>query len=106
MPYYRIRRHVIYKPGCGQTEEVWGIDRLPAGPLLTAFAPPFTDRDDPLLGDAYRCSCTILLKFPCGDWVTWHRFWEWISYAESVGYELVSDFKDISPYSVIVLKGP
>jgi hypothetical protein len=102
MPFYRIKRHVIYKPGCQQTEEAWGIDR-PAPGLHTATAPRDTDADDPL-----RCGdcCTILIKMADGRYVTWDRMWEWLSEAEAAGYELVSGFKKMSPYSVLVLRGP
>jgi hypothetical protein len=102
MPFYRIRRHVIYKPGCQQTEEVWGIDRT-APSLNTVGAPRDTDEGDPLRSDG--CG-PQLLKLADGRWVTWERFFEWLSEAESAGYELVSGFKKMTPYSVLVLKGP
>ena len=103
MPFYRVKRHVIYKPGCQQTEEVWGIDR-PAPGLRTGGAPRDTDADDPLRGDG--CGCVTLLKMECGSPVTWDRFFEWLSEAETAGYELVSGYKNLSPYSVLVLRGP
>ena len=103
MPFYRVRRHVIYKPGCQQTEEVWGIDRAAPG-LCTVGAPRSTDADDPLRDD--ECGCPQLLKLADGSWVTWPRFFEWLSEAEAAGYELVSGFKKMSPYSTFVLRGP
>lgn len=106
MPIYRISRHVIYKPGCQQTEEVWGIDRQPGGPLNVAGAPRFTDKDDPLLDERSVCGCKLLLKTAAGHWVTWHRMWEWLSEAEAAGYELVSGYKKLSPYSTLIIKGP
>ena len=103
MPVYRVRRHVVFKRGCQETEEVWGIDR-PAPGLHTVPAPRDTDADDPLRSD--ECGCTQLLKMQCGHWVTWTRFFEWLSEAEAAGYELVSGFKKLSPYYTIVIKGP
>ncbi len=105
MPIYRVRRHVVYLPGCQQTEEVWGIDRQPAA-LSVAGAPRFTDEDDPLLGSKERCGCPLLLKTACGKWVTWHRMWQWLSEAEAAGYELVSGYSDVSPYSTLIIRGP
>ncbi len=106
MPIYRLRRHVIYKPGCQQTEEVWGIDRRPGAPTLKVVgAPRFTDEDDPLLGDR-ECGCPLLLKTAGGEWVTWHRMWEWLSEAEAAGYQLVSGYEKLSPYSTLIIKGP
>ncbi len=102
MPVYRVRRHVIYKPGCQQTEEVWGIDRAAAG-LNTVGAPRYTDEGDPLRNG--ECG-SQLLKLADGRWVTWDRFFEWLSEAEVAGYELVSGFKKMSPYSVFVVRGP
>ena len=83
-----------------ETEEVWGIDR-PAPGLITTCAPRDTDADDPL-----RRECnTYLLKTADGHHVTWHRMFEWLSEAEAAGYEVVSGFKKLSPYSSIVLRG-
>jgi hypothetical protein len=39
-----------------------------------------------------------------GDFVEWGRIWEWMSVAEEKGYEVVSGFKKLSPYSVIVIR--
>ncbi len=110
MPIYRVRRHVAYKPSCGETQEVWGIDR-PAAGLRYTTAPRDTDRDDPLLGSQGDCCgggncCTLLLQMRCGAWVTWHRMWEWLSEAEAAGYELISGYKDLSPYSTLIIRGP
>lgn len=107
MPFYRVRRHVIFRPGCQQTEEVWGIDRQPAA-LKTARAPRATDVGDPVLDPTMsdEGSCPLLLKLANGEWVTWHRIWDWLSQAESVGYELVSGFQDLTPYSTLILRGP
>jgi len=101
MPIYSLRRHVIFRPGRQETTEVWGIDR-PAAGLATAGAPPSTDADDPLR----RGPCSPLLLMRDGDYVTWARFFEWLSEAEEAGYELVSGFKNLSPYSRMVLRGP
>ncbi len=102
MPFYRLRRHVVYRPGCQQTMEVWGIDR-PAPGLHVVCAPRDTDADDPLGGD--DCCGRYLLTI-CGEWVTWGRIWEWLSVAEEAGYSVVSGYEKLSPYSVIILKGP
>jgi hypothetical protein len=108
MPFYRVRRHVIFKSGCQQTEEVWGIDRQPPPALKTARAPRYTDVDDPVLDPnmSDEGSCPVLLKLNDGRWVTWHRIWAWLSEAEAAGYELVSGFQDITPYSTLVIRGP
>ena len=101
MPFYKLVRHVVYRNRSQETVEVWGVDRVPAG-LPTAGAPPWTDADDPLGGGP----CSALLLMRDGDYVTWHRFMEWLSEAEDAGYELVSGFKNLSPYSQMVLRGP
>ena len=97
MPIWRLRRHVVYEPGCAQTKEVWGIDRSAPG-LEAVCAPRDTDRDDPLAGGE-----SLLLRLD-GEWVTWRRIWEWISVAENAGYEVVSDFAGLSPYSTIIIR--
>ncbi len=101
MPFYQLRRQVIYRPDSQETVEVWGIDRKPKK-LPTVGAPKFTDADDPL----GRGACSLLLVLRCGDYVTWERMTEWFSEAEAAGYEVISGFKKLSPYSSIVLKGP
>lgn len=103
MPLYRLSRHVIYKPGCQNTEEVWGIDRRPAG-LSVVCAPRDTDKDNPLRRDS--CCGPWLLKKVDGHYVSWHGIFEWMSEAEEAGYEIVSGFKNLSPFTVIVLRGP
>lgn len=103
MPLYQLRRHVIFKPGCQETVEVWGVDR-PMAAMPTRGAPRDTDADDPLRGG--DCGCTQLLVLPCGSYVTWHRMMEWLTVAEAAGYELVSGFKKLSPYSTLVVRGP
>lgn len=104
MPIYRLRRHVIYRAaGCQETEEVWGIDRRPAA-LGAACAPRDTDADDPLR--ARECGAPLLLKTADGAFVTWHRLPEWLSEAEAAGYELVSGYKNLSPYTPMMLRGP
>jgi hypothetical protein len=103
MPIYRLRRHVIYRPGYQETEEVWGIDRRLAA-LPTVCAPRDTDTDDPLRSRS--CGTPLLLKLADGDFVTWHRLPEWLSEAEAAGYELVSGYKHMSPYSTLILRGP
>jgi hypothetical protein len=32
--------------------------------------------------------------------------WEWLSEAEKAGYELVSGYKELSPYSTLIIRGP
>lgn len=104
MPVYRLRRHVIYRPGgCQETEEVWGIDRRPAA-LSVACAPRDTDIDDPLRSQL--CGAPLLLKNSSGEFVTWDGLMEWLSEAEAAGYELVSGYKHVSPYSTFVIRGP
>jgi hypothetical protein len=105
MPLYNLRRHVIYRSGCQQTDEVWGVDRSfpTVSGLKTKCAPRDTDEDDPLR--ARSCGSPQLLVLGC-DYVPWANIWEWLSVAESAGYEVVSGFKKLSPYSVIVLRGP
>jgi hypothetical protein len=39
-----------------------------------------------------------------GDYVTWERMMEWMSEAEEAGYEVISGFKKMSPYSTIIIK--
>jgi hypothetical protein len=79
------------------------VDRPMAG-LPTRGAPRDTDADDPLRSD--ECGCTQLLTLPCGSLVTWPRIMEWMSMAEAAGYEIVSGFKKLSPYSAIIVRGP
>lgn len=106
MPLYRLRRHVIYDSACGQTREVWGVDRPFGSPALkTRAGPSDTDADDPLRRGTGRCGCAVLLCLPCGDYVSWDSIWTWLSLAEAEGYEVVSGFKKMSPYSAIVLRG-
>lgn len=107
MPFYRLRRHVVYDPGCGQTREVWGVDRpFGSSELKTVGAPRDTDADDPLRVD--ECGCPYLLTMGCGkqSFVPWNAIWDWLSLADAAGYTVVSGFKKMSPYSVIVLQGP
>jgi hypothetical protein len=98
MPIYSLSRHVIYKPGCQETIEVWGIDR-PAHGIKTVCAPRDTDADDPLRSDR-----TFLLKLECGDYVTWDRMFEWLSEIEEHGYEVISGFEKMSPYTNIIIR--
>ena len=100
MPIYKLIRHVIYRPGCQETREVWGVDRVPAG-LPTVGAPKFTDADDPLR----RSDCSPLIVMRSGEYVTWDTMMEWLSEAEEAGYEVISGFKNLSPCSVILLRG-
>jgi hypothetical protein len=102
MGIYKLKRHVITKPGCQETEEVWGIDRVPAA-LATCVAPQDTDAYDPL-----RCNacCVRLLKLSDGSYVTWNRIAEWLSDAEDAGYTAISGYENLSPYSVILIRGP
>jgi len=98
MPFYSLKRHVIYRPGSQETREVWGIDREAPG-LRVRGAPIFTDADDPL-----GQPCSLLLTLCNGDFVTWDRFMEWLSEADEAGYELVSGFKKLSPYSQLIIR--
>ena len=101
MPLYTLKRHVVFDSDCGQTREVWGVDR-PGAAFRTARAPKQTDEDDPL---AHPCS-TWLILMPDGDWVSWNKITEWLSVAMDAGYEVVSGFADMSPYKPIVIRGP
>lgn len=101
MPFYRLTRHVIYRPGTQETHEVWGIDRVPAA-LPTIRSPTFTDEDDPLR----RCDCAPLLVMKNGDYVTWHRFFEWLSEANGAGYTLKTGLDNVSPLTTFVIEGP
>ncbi len=106
MPLYRLRRHVLYDSACGQTREVWGADRPFGSPALkTRPAPRDTDADDPLRRGGRDCGCAVLLVLD-DEYVTWDDIWAWTSVAEAAGYEIVSGFKKLSPYSLIVLRGP
>ncbi len=98
MPIYRLKRHVIFER-CQQNREVWGIDRQPVG-LMTVVSPRDTDADDPLQYD-----CSLLLQLD-GDYVSWTRFFDWLSVAEEAGYTLLSGFEKLSPYSTILIRGP
>ena len=102
MPLYKLRRHVIYRPGYQETEEVWGIDRRPTR-LSACAAPRDTDRDDPLRS---RSECNTQLLKHRGEYVTWENMMDWLSDAEEAGYEVVSGFKKFSPFSTIILRGP
>lgn len=97
--YYRLKRHVIYAPQAAEHTEVWGIDRRPAA-LEVSGSPRDTDKYDPL-----GTPCALLLVHE-GSYVTWPRFFEWLSYAEIQGYSLVTPFTELSPYSTLVLRGP
>jgi hypothetical protein len=103
MAIYKLRRHIVYKPGCQETQEVWGIDRKPAD-LLTRPAPRDTDADDPLRA-ASEC-CLHLLCLQDGSLVRWSHIAEWMSEAEAAGYTVISGFENLSPYSVILVRGP
>lgn len=103
MPIYKLKRHVVYCRGSQETEEVWGIDRMPAA-LPTLVAPRDTDADDPLrAGDA---CCALLLVTSDGRRVTWCRIAEWLSEAEAAGYTAISGYEHLSPYSVVLIRGP
>ena len=102
MGIYRLSRNVVYSVRDQQTVEVWGIDR-PAHGLSFESAPRDTNNDDPLSTNQDSCCCVLLLLL-CGRWVTWDRIPEWLSVAEEAGYELVSGYKKLSPYSTIMIK--
>lgn len=104
MPIYKLRRHVIYKPGCQETHEVWGIDRMPAA-LPVRPAPRDTDVDDPLRASD-SCGCLYLLCLCNGELVRWCDIAEWMSEAEEAGYTVISGYKDLSPYAIILIRGP
>lgn len=108
MPFYRMSRRVVYDRAAQEYNEVWGVDRVSDSFLLpTKPAPRDTDRDDPL-NDPKReggCGCSALLTLRNGEWVTWKRMFEFLSEAEEAGYTLISGFEQLSPYSVMVLKG-
>jgi len=102
MGVYRLSRNVVYSVRDQQTVEVWGIDR-PAPGLSFESAPRDTNNDDPLFPSQDHCGCVLLLLL-CGRWVTWDRIPEWLSVAEEAGYELVSGYKKLLPYSTIMIK--
>lgn len=86
MPVYRLIRHVIFCPRTQETREVWGIDGAPpAIPVASA--------------------CSPLLLLPDGDYVSWGRMMEWLSFASTVGYTLVSGYEKLSPYSTMIIQG-
>jgi len=103
MGVYRISRNVVFSARDQQTVEVWGIDR-PAPGLHCESAPRDTNNDDPLAANQDSCCCVLLLLMG-GRWVTWDRIPEWLSVAEEAGYDLVSGYKKLSPYSTIMMKG-
>jgi hypothetical protein len=103
MPVYRLIRRVIYRPCSQETHEVWGVDRKPKN-LPIVGAPRFTDEDDPILEES--AACAPLLAMRDGDYVTWHRFFEWLSEAMCAGYTMISGLEKPSPYSVFLLEGP
>jgi hypothetical protein len=41
-----------------------------------------------------------------GDYVTWHRFFEWLSEAMEAGYTLTTGLNKPSPLTVYVIEGP
>lgn len=102
MGIYRLSRNVVYSAREQQTVEVWGIDRAAPG-LPCESAPRDTNNDDPLFPSQDHCGCVLLLLLD-GRWVTWDRIPEWLSVAEEAGYELVSGYKKLSPYSTIMIK--
>ena len=99
-----LKRHVLYDVRDKQTREVWGPDRVPAN-LQTVPAPRArVDCDDPLRDESGACTPLFVLRDGCH--VTWSRIMEFLSEADEAGYEVVSGFKHLSPYSQIVLRGP
>jgi len=102
MGVYRISRNVVYSVRDQNTVEVWGIDRVAPG-LPCESAPRDTNNDDPLFPNHDSCCCVLLLLLR-GHWVTWNRIPEWLSVAEEAGYELVSGYKKLTPYSTIMIK--
>jgi len=102
MGIYRISRNVVYTARDQNTVEVWGIDRAAPG-IPSAAAPRDTNNDDPLFANQNSCCCPLLLLLG-RDWVTWDLIPEWLSFAEKAGYELVSGYKKLTPYSTIMIK--
>jgi hypothetical protein len=102
MPIYKLSRHVVYEPREQKSIEVWGIDRKPTS-LPVQCAPRDTDIDDPLRSETCCSSYLLLLD---SKFVKWHHISEWFSFAEDAGYEVISGFKKLSPYSTILVRGP
>jgi hypothetical protein len=102
MGIYKLKRHVVTKPGCQEHIEVWGIDRAPTA-LPSCIAPNDTDAYDPLRKE--RCAVR-LLRMADGELVTWDRIAEWFSEAEVAGYSIISGYENLSPYSVVLVRGP
>jgi len=99
MPYWSLKRHVVYLPRGQDTIEVWGIDR-PAPHICTTTRPQIlVDNDDPL-GD----SCALLVTTKEGALLTWDRMMEFFSEIEVEGYEPVISLSKLSPFSTIVLR--
>jgi len=100
-------------PGnCAAT--VYGIDRMPEGPLAATVKCTARCRDDP----AYTWSGSTFMRLTmpsgfggcCGSSgssgsssaVNWQNIMAWLSWAQSHGYT-VSDMKDMDPYKDITL---
>jgi len=101
MPIYRLIRHVIYDPREKETREVWGIDRPPTS-LPVVPSSRDTDKGDPLRKE----DCSPLLVLSDGRKVTWDLMFEWMTEAEDAGYTILSGFKNLSPYTQIIIRGP
>ena len=109
MPLYGLIRRVVWSVADQGYREAWGIDRVTGSLLLpTVSAPRDTDRDDPVnAGPNFKdARCAPMLTLRDGRLVTWQLMMEFLSEAEEVGYTLISGFEKMSPYSVLVLRGP
>lgn len=114
--FYRLSPVLwISMPGnCAAT--VYGIDRMPEGPLAATVKCTARCRDDPAY--TWSGSTFMRLTLPSGsgfsgsfgccnsngnnDAVVWQNLMAWISWASTHGYT-VPDMKDMDPYKDIVL---
>jgi hypothetical protein len=97
MAVYQLKRHVIELSGSQSgsnsggsqsgSKEVWGIDRPAHG----------------LPSKCFDCRDNLLLMRD-GEFVTWCRIFEWFSEAAEAGYEVISGFEKLSPYSTIIIR--
>lgn len=94
------------------TATVYGIDRMPEGPLAATVKCTARCRDDPAY--TWSGSTFMRLTLPSGfsggccngggtsDAVNWQNLIAWISWASAQGYS-VPDMKDMDPYKDIIL---
>jgi hypothetical protein len=109
--YYRLSPVLwVTMPG-NYASTVYGIDRMPEGPLAATVKCTARCRDDP----AYTWSGATFMRLTMpsgsdgsccnsrsGDGVDWQNLMGWLSWAQGRGYT-VSDMKDMDPYKDIVL---